>query len=145
MGADKSRQFVLYAGVKMGFMGRYNSEANFSPFERFQLGDAGLTNNFGLLGYEIISQRGYPVYQNSDPRINPERTAATQFFTMFNKYTLEMRYPFVTSPSSTIYGETFFEAANGWYDYQSYNPFRLRRDVGSWPAVLPSYVWIAGI
>ncbi len=130
MGADKSRQFVLYAGIKMGFMGRYNDEANFSPFERFQLGDAGLTNNFGLLGYEIISQRGYPVYQNSDPRINPEQTGATQFFTMFNKYTLEMRYPFVTSPSSTIYGEAFFEAANGWYDYQSYNPFRLRRDVG---------------
>ncbi len=130
MGADKSRQFVLYAGVKLGFMGRYNSESNFSPFERFQLGDAGLTNNFGLLGYEIISQRGYPVYQNSDPRINPEQTGATQFFTMFNKYTLEMRYPFVTSPSSTIYGEAFFEAANGWYDYQSYNPFRLRRDVG---------------
>jgi outer membrane protein insertion porin family len=41
-----------------------------------------------------------------------------------------LRYPFVSSPSSTIYGETFFEAANGWYDYQSYNPFRLRRDVG---------------
>jgi outer membrane protein insertion porin family len=130
MGADRTRQFVLYAGVKMGFMGRYNSEANFSPFERFQLGDAGLTNNFGLLGYEIISQRGYPVYQNSDPRINPDQTGATQFFTIFNKYTLEMRYPFVSSPSSTIYGEAFFEAANGWYDYQSYNPFRLRRDAG---------------
>jgi outer membrane protein insertion porin family len=130
MGADKSRQFVLKASVKYGFMGRYNSELNFSPFERFQLGDAGLTNNFGLLGYDIISQRGYPVYQNSDPRINPEQTTATQFFTMFNKYTLELRYPFVTNPSSTIYGETFFEAANGWYDYQDYNPFRLRRDVG---------------
>jgi outer membrane protein insertion porin family len=130
MGADKSRQFVLYAGVKMGFMGRYNNELNFSPFERFQLGDAGLTNNFGLLGYEIISQRGYPVYQNSDPRINPEQQQASKFFTMFNKYTLEMRYPFVTNPSSTIYGAAFFEAANGWYDYQSYNPFRLRRDVG---------------
>src|SRR5450432_153058 len=130
MGADKSRQFVLKASVKYGFMGRYNNELNFSPFERFQLGDAGLTNNFGLLGYDIISQRGYPVYQNSDPRINPEQQNATQFFTMFNKYTLEMRYPFVTNPSSTIYGEAFFEAANGWYDYQDYNPFRLRRDVG---------------
>jgi len=130
MGADKSRQFVLMAAVKMGFMGRYNNELNFSPFERFQLGDAGLTNNFGLLGYEIISQRGYPVYQNSDPRINPDVQAASQFFTMFNKYTLEMRYPFVTNPSSTIYGEAFFEAANGWYNYQDYNPFRLRRDVG---------------
>ncbi len=130
MGADKSRQFVLKAAVKIGFMGRYNGEMNFSPFERFQLGDAGLTNNFGLLGYDIVSQRGYPVYQNSDPRVNPEQQNATQFFTMFNKYTLEMRYPFVTNPSSTIYGEVFFEAANGWYNYQDYNPFRLRRDAG---------------
>jgi outer membrane protein insertion porin family len=130
MGADKSRQFVLKASAKYGFMGRYSSSLDYSPFERFQLGDAGLTNNFGLLGYEIISQRGYPVYQNSDPRVNPEQQQATQFFTIFNKYTLEMRYPFTTNPSSTIYGLTFFEAANGWYNYNDYNPFRLRRSVG---------------
>jgi len=49
---------------------------------------------------------------------------------MFNKYTLELRYPFTTNPSSTIYGLTFFEAANGWYNYSDYNPFRLRRSVG---------------
>lgn len=130
MGADKSRQFVLKASAKFGFMGRYNSNLGYSPFERFQVGDAGLTNNFGLLGYDIISQRGYPVYENSDPKVNPDQQQASQFFTMFNKYTLELRYPFTTNPSSTIYGLTFFEAANGWYDYQSYNPFRLRRSVG---------------
>ena len=130
MGADKSRQFVLKAAVKYGFMARYTSKLDYSPFERFQLGDAGLTNNFGLLGYDIISQRGYPVYQNSDPRVNPDQQAASEFFVMFNKYTLELRYPFATNPSSTIYGEAFFEAANGWYNYKDYNPFRLRRDVG---------------
>ena len=130
MGADKSRQFVLKVSAKYGFMGRYNGGLNFSPFERFQVGDAGLTNNFGLLGYDIISQRGYPVYQNSNPKVNPDQQQATQFFTMFNKYTLELRYPFTTSPSSTIYGLTFFEAANGWYDYKTYNPFELRRSVG---------------
>lgn len=130
MGADKSRQFVLKASAKFGFMGRYNSRLGFSPFERFQVGDAGLTNNFGLLGYDIISQRGYPVYENSDPKVNPDQQQASQFFTMFNKYTLELRYPFTTNPSSTIYGLTFFEAANGWYNYNEYNPFRLRRSVG---------------
>jgi outer membrane protein insertion porin family len=129
-GADRTRQFVLKVSAKYGFMGRYNDGLNFSPFERFQLGDAGLTNNFGLLGYDIISQRGYPVYQNSNPKVNPDQNTATQFFTMFNKYTLELRYPFTTNPSSTIYGETFFEAANGWYDYKTYNPFNLRRSVG---------------
>jgi outer membrane protein insertion porin family len=131
LGADKNHVFVLKASVKYGFMGRYTSKLDFSPFERFQLGDAGLTNNFGLLGYDIISQRGYPVYQNSDPKVNPENQTQSEFFTIFNKYTLELRYPLSTSSASTIYGETFFEAANGWYDYTSYNPFRLRRSVGA--------------
>jgi len=130
MGADKSRQFVLKAAVKYGFMGRYNKNLDYSPFERFQVGDAGLTNNFGLLGYDIIAHRGYPVYDNSDPSVNPDQQQASQFFTIFNKYTLELRYPFSTNPSSTIYGLTFFEAANGWYNYKDYNPFRLRRSVG---------------
>ncbi|HLX90261.1 MAG TPA: POTRA domain-containing protein [Puia sp.] len=131
LGAEHNRVFVLKASVKYGFMGRYTSKLDYSPFERFQLGDAGLTNNFGLLGYDIISQRGYPVYQNSDPKVNPENQTSSQFFTIFNKYTLELRYPLSTSAASTIYGETFFEAANGWYDYTDYNPFRLRRSVGA--------------
>jgi outer membrane protein insertion porin family len=130
MGADRSRQFVLKAAAKYGFMGRYNSQMDYSPFERFQLGDAGLTNNYGILGYDIIAQRGYPVYTNSDPRINPDQNSANQFFTIFNKYVLELRYPFSTNPNSTIYGLAFFEAANGWYTYKDYNPFRLRRSAG---------------
>lgn len=130
LGAEKNRQFVLKLAAKYGFMGRYTKKLDFSPFERFQVGDAGLTNNFGLLGYDIVAHRGYPVYQSSDPTINPDQQNATQFFTIFNKYTLEMRFPLVTNPSSTIYALTFFEAANGWYNYKDYNPFKLRRSVG---------------
>jgi outer membrane protein insertion porin family len=129
-GADKNRQFVMKLAAKYGFMGRYTSKLDYSPFERFQLGDAGLTNNYGLLGYDIIAHRGYPVYQTSNPSINPDIQSATRFFTIFNKYQLEMRYPLVTNPGSTIYGLAFFEAANGWYDFKEYNPFRLRRSVG---------------
>jgi len=129
-GEDKNRQFVLKMAAKYGFMGRYNRKLDFSPFERFQLGDAGLTNNYGLLGYDIIAQRGYPVYENSDPSINPDQSSASKFFTIFNKYQLELRYPLVTNPSSTIYGLAFFEAANGWFNFKDYNPFRLRRSTG---------------
>ncbi len=130
MGADKDRQFVLKLAAKYGFMGRYNRKLDYSPFERFQVGDAGLTNNYGLLGYDIIAHRGYPVYQNSDPTINPDQQNASKFFTIFNKYQLEMRYPLVTNPGSTIYGLAFFEAANGWFNFKDYNPFRLRRSAG---------------
>ena len=130
MGASKDRQFVLKLAAKYGFMGRYNKNLDFSPFERFQVGGDGLTNSFALLGYDVISLRGYPVFERSDPSVNPDISSANQYFTIFNKYSLELRYPFVTNPSSTIYGLTFFDAANGWYSFKDYNPFRLRRSVG---------------
>jgi outer membrane protein insertion porin family len=130
LGAEKNRQLVMRIAAKYGFMGRYNRKLDYSPFERFQVGDAGLTNNFGLLGYDIVAHRGYPVYESSDPTVNPDQQQASRFFTIFNKYTLEMRYPLVINQSSTIYGLTFFEAANGWFDFKDYNPFKLRRSVG---------------
>ncbi|MBB1285444.1 BamA/TamA family outer membrane protein [Flavisolibacter sp. BT320] len=131
MGAERSRQFVLKLAAKYGFMGRYNKKLEVSPFERFQLGGDGLTNNNGILGYDIIALRGYPVFDNSDPTVNnPDQTSTNRFFTIFNKYQLELRYPLVTSPASTIYALTFFDAANGWFDFKDYNPFRLRRSVG---------------
>jgi outer membrane protein insertion porin family len=130
-GPDRNKQFVLKLAAKYGYIGRYNSNLSISPFERFQLGDAGLSNSYALLGYDIIAQRGYPVYQTSDPHINPDQQGASEYFTIFNKYTLELRYPFALNPSSTIYAETFFEAANGWYSFRDYNPFRLRRSVGA--------------
>ncbi|MFT3846371.1 MAG: POTRA domain-containing protein [Lacibacter sp.] len=144
MGAEKNRQFVLKAAAKFGFVGRYNKDMPISPFERFQLGDAGMQNNFGIIGYDIVAHRGFPVYDNSNPKINNQNlTSASSFFTIFNKYSLEMRYPLSTNPSSTIFGLAFFEAANGWYNqsdlinnpslasrYKPYNPFQLRRSAG---------------
>ncbi|MEQ1675734.1 MAG: POTRA domain-containing protein [Chitinophagaceae bacterium] len=130
MGADKNRQLVLKIAAKYGFLGRYNKKIDYTPFERFQVGDAGLSQNNYLIGYDIVAHRGYPVYESSDPTVNPDQQSAQNFFTIFNKYQLELRFPLVTNPSSTIYALTFFEAANGWYNYKDYNPFRLRRSVG---------------
>jgi outer membrane protein insertion porin family len=129
-GAERNKQFVLKTAVKLGYIGRYNNKLEVSPFERFQVGDAGLSNNFALLGYDIIAHRGYPVYETSDPKINPDQQNASKFFTIFNKYTVEARYPLSLNPSSTIFALGFFEAANGWYSGKDYNPFKLRRSVG---------------
>ncbi|MEN9571791.1 MAG: hypothetical protein RL172_3022, partial [Bacteroidota bacterium] len=129
-GAEKNKQFILKVAAKYGFIGRYSKNRPVSPFERFQLGDAGLSNQFGLLGYDIIAHRGYPIYSSSDPKVNPENVNPTEYFTIFNKYTVELRYPLSTNPNSTIYGLAFFEAANGWYTFKEYNPFKLRRSAG---------------
>ncbi|MFM6994260.1 MAG: outer membrane protein assembly factor [Sediminibacterium sp.] len=129
-GEDRNKQFVLKFAAKYGFLGRYNQSLSISPFERFQVGDAGLSNQFALLGYDIIAQRGYPVYESSNPKINPDQQSSRQKFTIFNKYAVEIRYPLSLAASSTIYALGFFEAANGWYSMKEYNPFKLRRSVG---------------
>ncbi|WP_207798850.1 BamA/OMP85 family outer membrane protein [Taibaiella soli] len=107
---------VFKLSTKMGFMGYYDPALGFSPFERFQLGGDGLSGYSYFVGKDIISQRGYEVY--------------AQNATIFNKFVAEVRYPFSLSPTSTIYGLMFVDAANAWDNFKQYNPFRLNRDAG---------------
>lgn len=130
MGSD-AKAFVLKVAAKFGYITRYNSRTTLSPFGRFELGGDGLSN-FAIYDRDIISQRGYPVYYTSDPSVNPDNGQPANYsgFTVFNKYVMELRYPFSLNPSSTIFGLAFLEAANGYKDIQEYNPFRLRRSAG---------------
>lgn len=107
---------VLKLAAKYGFLGYYNKELGYSPFERFQMGGDGLSGFNYFVGRDIISQRGYEVY--------------TQNGTIFNKYTAEVRYPFSLNPSATIFGLGFFEAGNAWNQFKDYNPFKLYRSAG---------------
>lgn len=126
-----NKSMVLKVSAKFGYIGRYNNRTTLSPFGRFELGGDGLSN-FAIYDRDIISQRGYPVYYTSNPRLNPEsgQPIGYEGFTIFNKYVMELRYPFSLNPSSTIFGLAFLEAANGYRDFNDYNPFRLRRSAG---------------
>jgi outer membrane protein insertion porin family len=108
---------VLKLASKYGFLGYYNPDIGFSPFERFQVGGDGLGGYNFFIGRDIIAQRGYK---------EPYATNAT----IFNKYTAELRYPFSLSPTATIYGLAFVEGANAWGNFRQYNPFKLNRDAG---------------
>lgn len=107
---------ILKLATKHGYLAYYN-QALQSPFERFQVGGDGLSG-FTIYGRDIIAQRGYEIYSNTNGAI------------IFNKYQAEIRYPFSLNPSSTIFGLAFFDAANAWDSYKSFNPFQLRRSVG---------------
>ncbi len=114
---------VFKMAAKYGFMGYYNSDIGFSPFERFSVGGDGLSGLNGmannLLSRDIIAQRGYQQPYNSSVG-SP----------IFNKYTFELRFPISLNPNSTIYTLAFFEAANAWDSYKHYNPFQLNRSTG---------------
>ncbi|PUZ21267.1 outer membrane protein assembly factor [Chitinophaga costaii] len=126
-----NKTLVLRLAAKYGIISRYNNRTTLSPFGRFELGGDGLSN-FAIYDRDIISQRGYPVYYTSDPKVNPENGQPTGYegFTVFNKYIMELRYPISLNPSSTIFGLAFLEAANGYRTVEDYNPFRLRRSAG---------------
>ena len=140
-GADKSKQFVLKAAAKYGFMGRYNKSSifhhlNVSSWEMQVLPME--TSFWVMISLHTGDTRFMKILIQKSILISRMRNT---FFTMFNKYTWSCDIPFATNPSSTIYGMAFFEAANGWYDYKDYNPFRLRRSAGVGYEILPANVW----
>ena len=120
-------KLVLKASAKFGFLGSYGSSAGISPFERFQLGGDGLSNvNGGFTGTDIISLRGYEVSDLENNLINGT-TVATP---LYDKFTLELRYPLSLNPNSTIYGLAFVEGGNSWQSFKEFNPFDMKRSAG---------------
>jgi outer membrane protein insertion porin family len=112
---------VLKASAKIGMLGFYNREIGLSPFEQFQLGGDGLANQaVGITGLDIISLRGYDVNE-----INQGRPAA-----VFDKFTVELRYPLSLNPSATIYMLAFAQGGNAWNSFRDFNPFDVRRSAG---------------
>ena len=112
-------KLVLRSVGEFGFMGAYNSDRGLVPFERFYLGGDGLAN-FSLDGRETIQLRGYP--NNS--------LSSTDGGTVYNKFSLELRYPITLNQSASIYALTFLEAGAAFDDFKDYNPFTLQRSAG---------------
>jgi len=121
-------KLVIKASARMGFIGTYNDAIGVTPFERFQLGGDGLNNQqFGFFtGTEIISMRGY----NPEDLENNITTAGVAATPLYEKMTLELRYPLSLNPSSTIYLHTFAQGGNSWRRGRDFNPFDMKRSVG---------------
>jgi outer membrane protein insertion porin family len=121
---------VLRTNVEFGFLGAYNQDRGVPPFERFFVGGDGL-QGVTLDGREIIRLRGYP-NQSIIPRT---RTVASEETfndgaTIYNKYTLELRYPITLNPSASIYGLGFVEGGASFDQFEDFTPFELNRSAG---------------
>ncbi len=127
---DRKNKLVFEAKAHFGFIGRYTTRLDYTPFERFFLGGAGLAGGFGafVLGQDIIALRGY-----DDNKITPPYTAlegAIRGGIVYDKFGLELRYPVTTGNAATIYGFVFAEAGNNWNNYQDFNPFSMYKAAG---------------
>lgn len=112
-------KLVLRSLGEFGFLGAYNSDRGVVPFERFFLGGDGLAN-FALDGREVIQLRGYP----------NQSLSSQDGSSIYNKFSLELRYPLTLKGAATIYALAFAEAGSSYDNFQEYNPFRLQRSAG---------------
>ena len=116
-----TEKLILNTRVEMGLLGAYNNDLGVAPFERFYVGGDGMSGmGYQFDGRELISLRGY-----NNNSISPQTGA-----TIYNKYTTEIRYAISLNPASTVYALGFLEAGNAWGDFNSYNPFVVKRSVG---------------
>jgi outer membrane protein insertion porin family len=117
------KDLVLYTGAQFGYLGYYNPDLGYSPFEGFDLGGDGMSG-YNLYGRETIGLRGYN-NGSLTPPIGSVRAA-----NVYDKFTMELRYPITLQPQAAIYLLTFLEAGNAWYEFRSLNPFNVHRSAG---------------
>ncbi len=115
---------VLMTRAQFGYLGYYNRGLGYSPFEGYQVGGDGMSG-YNTYGSEIIAMRGYENYS-----LTPMNDNGVYVGHVYDKFTLELRYPAMLQPSSTIYVLAFLEAGNCWEDIRDFNPFQFKRSAG---------------
>ena len=113
-------KLVLKTQTDFGFIGAYNQDRGFIPFERFYLGGDGMAN-FAMDGRENIALRGY----------ENQSLSSRDGSIIYNKFSLELRYPVTLKPSASIYALTFLESGNGYDSFRAFNPFESKRSAGA--------------
>ncbi|GAA4799973.1 outer membrane protein assembly factor BamA [Litoribaculum gwangyangense] len=123
-----AKDLVLRPKIEFGFLGAYNNARGVIPFERFFLGGDGL-GNFALDGREVIQLRGYP---NQSLTHLDEATgrASNDGSSIYNKFSLELRYPITLKASAKIYALGFMEGGVSYEKFRDYNPFNIKRSAG---------------
>jgi len=112
-------KLVIKSSLEFGFLGAYNNDRGVIPFERFFLGGDGL-GNYSLDGREVIQLRGYP----------NQSLSSQDGGTIYNKFSMELRYPITLGAQAKIYALGFAEAGASFDEFKDYNPFDLSRSAG---------------
>lgn len=122
-----NNKLVLMARAQFSYLGYYNKNAR-SPFETFYMGGDGMSS-YTSYGTEYVAMRGY---ENGSLTPYDTKTGIAAGY-LYNKYSMELRYPLSLEQSATIYVLSFVEAGNCFNSISGpngYNPFNLKRSAG---------------
>ena len=136
---------VLMARAQFGYLGYYNRNWGYSPFEGFRVGGDGMSG-YDTYGSEIISLRGYENYSLTPQAMSSYNTTGNYYAgNVYDKFTVELRYPVILQPQSTIYALLFLEGGNCWSDIRDFNPFQIKRSAGVGVRVFLPMIGLLGV
>ena len=120
-----TNKLVLATRYELGYLGYYNKDIGYSPYEGFDMGGSGM-QAYQLYGIEIVPLRGY-----DDSSVTPySATKQYRSGNMYTKTNIELRYPLLMETSAQVFGIGFIEAGNAWSEASKFNPFDLKRSAG---------------
>ena len=121
---SRDSKLVLMTRAEFGYLGHFNKDVK-SPFETFYMGGDGMSAST-TYATDYIGMRGY-----SSGSLTPyDPATGRNMGYLYNKFTLELRYPVMLQQSANIWVLGFLEAGNCFADIKNYNPFDLKRSAG---------------
>lgn len=125
---------VLMTRADIGLLGSYNKWLR-SPFETFYVGGDGMSGSY-TYATETIALRGYE---------NGALTPWSREGYAYTRFGMELHFPFMLQPSTTIYGLCFIEGGNAWTRVKDFSPFSLKRSAGVGVRIFLPMVGMMGI
>ncbi len=136
---------VLMARAQFGYLGYYNRNWGYSPFEGFRVGGDGMSG-YDTYGSEIIALRGYENYSLTPQALSSYNSTGNYYAgNVYDKFTVELRYPVILQPQSTIYALLFLEGGNCWSDIREFNPFQIKRSAGVGVRIFLPMIGLLGV
>ena len=136
--------FVIMSRAQFGYLGYYNRRWGYSPFEGFRVGGDGMSG-YDTYGADVIALRGYENYSLTPWEATPYNTNGYYAGNVYDKFTMEFRYPVILQPQSTIFVLGFLEGGNCWSDIKNFNPFQIKRSAGVGVRVFLPMIGLLGI
>ncbi|MCC8176691.1 MAG: outer membrane protein assembly factor BamA [Bacteroidales bacterium] len=134
LNADSQWTLVLMTRGDIGLLGSYNKYLK-SPFETFYVGGDGMSGSY-TYATETIALRGYE---------NGQFTPWGYEGYAYTRFGMELHFPFMLQPTSTIYGLAFVEGGNAWSKVSDFQPFDLKRSAGVGVRIYLPMVGMMGI
>ena len=131
---DGKWTLVLMTRADIGLLGSFNKWLK-SPFETFYVGGDGMSGSY-TYATETIALRGYE---------NGSLTPWGREGYAYTRFGVELHFPFMLQPTTTIYGLVFAEGGNAWTSVKDFSPFNIKRSAGAGVRIFLPMVGLMGI